>query len=85
MIFYFTGTLPSSLSLLIKLTDLRPYDNLLTGTIPSSLGKLINCKNFYLNSNFLTGTIPSSLENLKLLVFNLGYILSYFLLFYSIL
>ena len=59
-----TGTLPSSIGNLSKLTTLYLGYNKLTGNLPSSLGNLVDLDYFSLDNNNFTGSIPSSLGNL---------------------
>lgn len=63
-----TGTLPSSLSQLQKLSDLKVYDNQLSGTLPAALAGATRLKQLFLNSNRFSGLLPdawSSLVNLE--------------------
>jgi hypothetical protein len=62
-----TGTIPSSLGLLTRLTRLVLPSNHLTGRIPSSLAALTALNELALNDNRLTGIIPSSLLSLTAL------------------
>ncbi|CAN0284598.1 unnamed protein product, partial [Ectocarpus sp. 13 AM-2016] len=55
------GSTPKELGGLIKLEDLRLYDNKLTGVIPNELGKLVRLRRLYLSGNGLTGSIPKEL------------------------
>eukprot|EP00878_Enallax_costatus_P027686 GHUV01029829.1.p1 GENE.GHUV01029829.1~~GHUV01029829.1.p1 ORF type:complete len:218 (+),score=41.13 GHUV01029829.1:533-1186(+) len=64
----FTGTLPSSLSRLERLSDLKVYDNQLAGTLPAGLAGAARLKQLYLNKNRFSGSLPdawSSLVNLE--------------------
>jgi hypothetical protein len=56
-----TGTIPSSLGLLTKLTYFDAQSNSLSGTIPSSLSSLSLLQVFYVGINKLVGTIPLEL------------------------
>ena len=59
-----SGTIPSELGSLDKLTLLRLSNNNLTETIPPELGNLANLEWLSLWNNELTGTIPPELGNL---------------------
>ncbi|CAI7847433.1 unnamed protein product [Closterium sp. NIES-53] len=62
-----TGSIPSTFTGLLSLTNLNLGYNSLTGTIPSFLGNLLpGLANLYLHENNLTGSIPASLGNLDL-------------------
>lgn len=67
-----TGTIPTELSRLADLVDLRLANNLLTGEVPVELWNLGNLETLWLNDNELTGQIPPelgvlpNLESLKL-------------------
>ena len=63
-----TGTIPSELAFLDKLTGLDLCGNQLTGFIPPELGQLSNLEVLYLYGNKLDGPIPSELGRLS----NLG-------------
>ncbi|KAB7726872.1 BspA family leucine-rich repeat surface protein [Rudanella paleaurantiibacter] len=58
------GSIPSSLSALISLQDLRLQANQLSGSIPSGLSALTNLQRLDLDNNQLSGSIPSSLSAL---------------------
>ncbi|MHB0968262.1 MAG: leucine-rich repeat domain-containing protein [Thermoanaerobaculia bacterium] len=60
-----TGTIPSDVGSLSKLTMLGLYSNSLSGSIPSTVGNLRLLRYFYLAENDLTGSIPSSLGTLS--------------------
>ena len=60
-----SGSIPSELGSLSKLTYLSLHDNELSGSIPSELGSLSNLTSLYLSGNELSGPIPSSLGNLS--------------------
>jgi len=53
-----TGTIPTEVGLLTKLTNLGMVENRLTGT-PSELGALTRLDSLSLYSNLLSGTIPA--------------------------
>ena len=59
-----TGSIPSSLGSLTRLSLLYLFRNRLTGSIPSSLGSLTRLRDLVLSNNQLTGSIPSSLGSL---------------------
>ena len=61
----FSGTIPSEVNELPRMTDFRFSVNpRLSGTIPPALGELTGLKTLYLNDNSLSGTIPSELGQL---------------------
>ena len=60
-----TGTIPTELSSLSSLRDLRLFDNQLTGSIPLELGNLSDLEQLSLGGNQLTGGIPSELGSLS--------------------
>ena len=67
------GSIPSTLSTLSNLQELRLGDNQLTGSIPSTLSTLSNLQILDLGMNSLSGSIPtelSSLSNLQGLYLN---------------
>jgi hypothetical protein len=49
---------------MVKLVDLRLFDNKLTGTIPSVFSEFTDLENLSLEQNQLSGTIPSQLAEL---------------------
>jgi hypothetical protein len=53
-----TGTIPSSLGSLAKLTSMDLFQNGLKGTIPPSLASLAKLTRLCLYFNFLTGLVP---------------------------
>jgi Leucine-rich repeat (LRR) protein len=61
-----TGSIPSEIGALTRLTALSLYSNSLTGFIPSEIGALTRLTALYLYSNSLTGSIPESLCNQEL-------------------
>jgi hypothetical protein len=64
-----TGTIPSEVSLLTKLTYLDLCCNSLTGTIPSQLGLLTKLTDLSLWGNNLIGMIPSEIGLLSKLTY----------------
>ena len=56
-----TGTIPSSVGLLSRLTKLDIHSNSIQGIIPSSFGNLNNIQKLRLDSNKLSGSVPSSI------------------------
>ena len=60
-----TGTIPTELGNLTKVSQLWLAHNQLTGTIPSELGNLTNVKELHLDDNRLTGAIPAELAELS--------------------
>jgi len=59
-----TGTIPTELSRLTALLDLRLGNNLLTGEVPVELWNLGNLETLWLHDNRLTGDIPPELGEL---------------------
>jgi Leucine-rich repeat (LRR) protein len=57
----FTGTIPSDIGLLKRLTHLDLLDNSLSGTLPHSIGNLSQLEYLDLRSNVLSGSLPSEL------------------------
>jgi len=57
-----SGTIPSSISQLTKLTWLQLSENHFYGSIPSGIGKMRNLKFLYLNRNNFMGEIPRELS-----------------------
>ena len=62
-----TGAIPTELSRLTALLDLRLGNNLLTGEVPVELWNLGNLETLWLHDNRLTGEIPAELGELPLL------------------
>ena len=62
---YFTGTLPSSVTKMTKLTKFFLNLNRLTGTLPSNIGDLAGLVAFSFDSNLFRGSLPSSIGNMK--------------------
>ena len=62
-----SGSIPSELGNLDKVTSLRLAGNDLSGPIPAELGNLDSVTLLYLQSNRLSGSIPSALGNLSTL------------------
>ena len=56
-----SGTLPSSIGLLVSLTSLALNDNHILGPVPSSVAALPILANLEIANNAFTGTIPSVL------------------------
>lgn len=61
----FTGSIPSSLSMLTLLTDMSVNNNHLAGDLPDAFQSLTGLINLDLSFNNLTGQLPSSMENLS--------------------
>jgi hypothetical protein len=61
----FTGSIPSTIGMLTRLTDLRVVGNLLNGTIPSTIGMLTGLRRLALGNNQLTGPVPKELAQLN--------------------
>lgn len=59
-----TGSIPTEMGFLKKLTLLALESNRLTGQIPASLGNLMMLKRLYLSFNQLSGLIPVRLANI---------------------
>ena len=59
-----TGSIPTEIGNLTKLTKLILSNNEFTGEIPSEIGNLTNLTNLRLEYNQLTGSIPSEMGNL---------------------
>uniref|UniRef100_A0A803MA32 Leucine-rich repeat-containing N-terminal plant-type domain-containing protein n=2 Tax=Chenopodium quinoa TaxID=63459 RepID=A0A803MA32_CHEQI len=70
---YFTGTIPSSLSLLPNITSLALFSNLLTGSIPESFGSFKTNLSLTLLNNKLSGPIPRSLGQANFTIIDLSY------------
>jgi hypothetical protein len=62
-----TGTIPSSLGLLVAIQMLEVALNRLTGELPSIVGNLKSLSTLEFSENHFTGTLPSSLGNLTTL------------------
>ena len=56
-----TGTIPTSIGLLSRLSSLYVYLNSITGSIPSTMGLLSKINTLRLDGNSLTGSVPSTL------------------------
>lgn len=56
-----SGTMPTELGLLTKLTDLKVAHTYMTGTIPSELGRLNMLAHGWFHGTQLTGSLPSEL------------------------
>ncbi|KAK6919523.1 Leucine-rich repeat-containing N-terminal, plant-type [Dillenia turbinata] len=61
----FTGSIPSALGSLTKLTAMSLNYNLLSGEIPDSFQSLMGLINLDLSNNNLSGELPSSLQSLS--------------------
>mmetsp|Transcript_13744 Transcript_13744/g.29349 ORF Transcript_13744/g.29349 Transcript_13744/m.29349 type:complete len:235 (-) Transcript_13744:300-1004(-) len=59
-----TGTIPTQIGELTKVTALRLYGNSLDGTIPTEIGLLTDLTELELYDNKLTGTIPTEIGKL---------------------
>ncbi len=59
-----TGTIPSSITSLTKLSGLYLARNSLTGSLPPQIGNLTNLTTLDVGFNLLSGSLPSSLYNL---------------------
>lgn len=55
----FTGTIPSTLTLVQHLEVVRLDKNSLTGSVPSNINSLTNVNEMFLSNNRLTGPIPN--------------------------
>jgi hypothetical protein len=62
-----TGTIPSEIGSLFRVTYLSLYENQLTGTIPSQIGSMARLNFLYLGVNQLTGNIPPTIGSLSLM------------------
>jgi hypothetical protein len=62
-----TGSIPSSVGLLSRLTKLDLHSNSIVGIVPSSFGFLVKIQVMRLDSNSLSGTVPASICNDKAL------------------
>ncbi|CAI7873452.1 unnamed protein product, partial [Closterium sp. NIES-54] len=63
-----TGSIPSSISLLTRLTYLSLSNNNLTGSIPRGISVLVQLINLRIHGNRMGGSLPSSLSRLVNLV-----------------
>jgi len=61
----FTGSIPSEIYQLTKLTKLDLSDNTLLGTIPSGIEALTDLQELVITGNFLSGKIPEGLTSLE--------------------
>mmetsp|Transcript_13746 Transcript_13746/g.29355 ORF Transcript_13746/g.29355 Transcript_13746/m.29355 type:complete len:259 (-) Transcript_13746:300-1076(-) len=64
-----TGTIPTQIGELTKVTALRLYGNSLDGTIPTEIGLLTDLEELELDYNKLVGTIPTAVGKLTKLTF----------------
>ncbi|KAH7865530.1 hypothetical protein Vadar_007839 [Vaccinium darrowii] len=55
----FSGSIPSTLGLVLNLLVLRLDRNSLTGSVPSRLSNLVNVSELHLSNNQLTGSLPN--------------------------
>lgn len=62
-----TGSIPSSVGLLSRLTKLDLHSNSIVGIVPSSFGFLVKVQIMRLDSNSLSGSVPASICNDKAL------------------
>ena len=60
-----TGTLPTAISQLTRLTHLALSSNAFVGTIPTELGLLTNLNVLAMSGNKLTGFVPSEIGELS--------------------
>ena len=65
-----SGEIPSELSSLSNLGELRLNNNELSGDIPSELGQLSNLESLVLSDNELRGCVPSSLQDRLIMAFS---------------
>lgn len=66
-----TGTIPTALGSLTKLTRLALHDNAMVGGIPTQVGNLAALTSLEVGRNQLTGSLPSELGRLAVLqIFN---------------
>ncbi|CAM6047632.1 unnamed protein product [Sphagnum compactum] len=61
------GSLPSSLSLCVELTDMNLAGNQFSGGIPASIGQLAKLTSIDISQNLLSGLIPWQIGSLKYL------------------
>ncbi len=59
-----SGSIPSSIGVLVNLQYLYLSNNHLSGSIPSTIGNMTNLQYLQLNFNQLSGSIPSTIGNL---------------------
>jgi Leucine-rich repeat (LRR) protein len=64
-----TGTIPSEIGSLSRLSSLSLFSNQLTGFLPSNLSSLSQLRLVYLEMNQLSGTIPSIFGSLSQLIY----------------
>lgn len=64
---FMTGSIPTTIGLLTKLTELRLFITGHTGTIPTEIGLNTRLEQLVFGSNKLSGTVPSTIGNLSAL------------------
>jgi hypothetical protein len=64
-----SGTIPTEIGLLSRLTTLALCCNNISGTIPTQIGRIDGLKNFALQQNQLSGTIPLEIASLTSVTF----------------
>ena len=64
-----SGTIPSELGKLSRLTDVPMHINQFRGNIPSELGNLTKLSTLFMGNNVLTGMIPSEMGKLSFMAY----------------
>jgi hypothetical protein len=64
---FMTGSIPTTIGLLTKLTELRLFITGHTGTIPTEIGLNTRLEQLVIGSNNMSGTVPATIGNLSAL------------------
>jgi hypothetical protein len=65
-----SGTIPSTVGQLTKMSFFWLFNNTISGTIPSTLVSMTKLYSIDISSNRLSGTLPNSLASISLFEFN---------------